>query len=155
MPGLVKSQADFSAGLKKKQNRTHAGPDWSSRYFADHTGQKEGRTTERLRENTREHLQAGASGVKQPKTNRGGQITATEKTQLRKWEWPVTFCCRGKHQRYVTPLLWLEWWWDDGWVAGWRDRFKLKRQEWSDDNWMSKRGTVGGGQDTKWAKYID
>lgn len=82
MQSLVKSQADFSAGFKEKKqkNRTHAGADWSSRYFADHTGQKEGRTTERLRENTREHLQAGATGVKQPKTNRGGQITATEKT---------------------------------------------------------------------------
>lgn len=41
-----------------------------------------------------------------------------EKTQQETWELPVTFCCRGKHQAYITPEVWMEWtiWWMNEWM---------------------------------------
>lgn len=153
VPSLVKSQADFSTGLKKTEH-TQDLTDLPAILLTTLGKKRDAppRDWEKTLGNTCRLEPVAWNSQKQTE---GEQITATEKTQLRKWEWPVTFCCRGKYQRYVTPLLWLEWWWGDGWVDGWRDRFKLKRRKWSDGNWMSERGTAGGGQDTKWAKYMD
>lgn len=76
-------------------------------------------------------LQAWSSGIKTPKLNKKSR-SQWEETQLGKWEWPVTFCCRGKHQGLCNScsLTGMKDFMDEGeskYVVGWLMKWIKRR----------------------------